>query len=133
MRLLSNGFPSKKTRVIKQTGIDHVATILIKPFPIVFRVALGELGLSPHKVMMVGDSIFTDIFPANRMGIWTCLVDPLSDVDFPGTKINRLLETTFHLRDPLCGENDRRKQCRDTAVTVSDSSGNAAAPAEPSE
>ena len=110
LRLLSNGWPGKKTKVMRQTGIDHVATIMIKPFPMVFRAALAELELAPAKVMMVGDSIFTDILPANRLGIWTCLVDPLSDVDFPGTKVHRLIENVFHLRDPLLPAHDMRRK-----------------------
>jgi uncharacterized protein len=65
-----------------------------------FRLALKRLALPPESVAMVGDIVFTDIYGANLLGIKTILVDPLSNIDFPGTKVWRLFEAVFKLRHP---------------------------------
>ena len=44
------------------------------------------------EVAIIGDQIITDIFGGNRVGITTILVNPLSDIDMPFTKINRYFE-----------------------------------------
>jgi uncharacterized protein len=108
-RLLSNGLPRKKAAVVKQTGIPHVSGIYVKPMRRSFRQGLADLGLPPQQVLMVGDSVVTDVFSANRVGIWTCLVDPLSTVDFLGSKFYRLLEKMFHLRRPASPQHDFRQ------------------------
>jgi uncharacterized protein len=109
-RLLSNGLPRKKAAVVKQTGIPHVTGIYVKPLRRSFRQGLTDLGLQPQQVLMVGDSVVTDVYSANRIGIWTCLVDPLSTVDFLGSKFYRLLENLFHLRRPAFPTHDFRHE-----------------------
>lgn len=44
------------------------------------------------EMAILGDQIMTDILGGNRVGITTILVNPMSDVDMPFTKINRLIE-----------------------------------------
>ena len=44
------------------------------------------------EVCIIGDQLFTDILGGNRVGITTCLVDPLTKDDFILTKIFRALE-----------------------------------------
>jgi hypothetical protein len=44
--------------------------------------------------------------------MWTILVEPLSPVDFLGTKVYRFLETVIRLRRPLHPENDFREPRR---------------------
>jgi len=107
--LLSNGLAGKKAQVIAQSGLEHVSGYPVKPLPAAFRQGLIDLQLPANQVMMVGDSIFTDIIPANRLGIWTALVEPLGQVDFPGTKLYRLLEQLLRLRRPLNPAHDFRQ------------------------
>jgi hypothetical protein len=97
-RLLSNGLPRKKAAVVRQTGIAHVSGVFVKPLRRAFRQGLADLEVPAGQAMMIGDSVFTDVVAANRLGIWTCLVDPLSPVDFLGSKLYRLLEDFFRLR-----------------------------------
>jgi predicted HAD superfamily phosphohydrolase YqeG len=66
------------------------------------------MGLKPAQVMMIGDSVFTDIAGANALGIWTALVDPLGKIDFVGTKVYRGLEYLLRLRRPLDSRCDYR-------------------------
>ena len=108
LRLLSNGLAVKRSEVERQTGIPLVGGSPIKPFAMAFRRALKDLDLPAAQVMMIGDSVVTDALGANRLGIWSCLVEPLSPVDFPGSKLHRMLERLFHLRRPLHPENDLR-------------------------
>jgi HAD superfamily phosphatase (TIGR01668 family) len=110
IRFLSNGLPHKLAAVVDQTGIDHVDGRPMKPLGIAFRRGLRELQLAPHEVLMIGDSVFTDIVGANRVGLWTCLVDPLSPVDFLGSKFWRLLETLLGARQPFSVAGDHRRK-----------------------
>lgn len=107
-RLLSNGLARKKAAVAKQTGIPHVTGIYVKPMRRSFQQGLAELGLPASQVMMIGDSVVTDIYSANRVGIWTSLVEPLSPVDFFGTKFYRLMESLLRLRRAVCPAQDFR-------------------------
>lgn len=108
-RLLSNGLARKKKNVTQQTGIGLISPNLPKPSMVAFTKGLDELDLPPGKAMMVGDSVFTDIAGANRAGIWTALVEPLSPVDFIGSKVYRMMESLFQLRKPVDPANDFRQ------------------------
>lgn len=109
-RLLSNGLSHKRARVEQQTGIPQVGGLVVKPLLAAFRRGLRALELRADQVMMIGDIVITDIWPANRAGIWTCLVDPLGPVDFPGTKVWRLMERQWQWRRPLLAERDFRER-----------------------
>ncbi|MBN2081872.1 YqeG family HAD IIIA-type phosphatase [bacterium] len=107
-RLLSNGLSHKRAKVEKQTGIPQVGGLVVKPLTAAFSRSLSELELPAEQVLMIGDIIVTDIWPANRVGIWTALVDPLSPVDFPGTRVWRFLERNMDWRKTLLPERDMR-------------------------
>jgi len=51
---------------------------LYKPDPRLFLAACEGVGVSPHEVLMVGDRLDNDIWPANRIGMTTVrvLADP---------------------------------------------------------
>ena len=49
--------------------------------------------LKKNEVCIIGDQLFTDIYGGNKVGIKTCLVEPLTDIDFFLTKFTRKLET----------------------------------------
>lgn len=110
IRLLSNGLASKKAAVVEQTGITKVPGRSLKPTRAAFLSGLADLDLGASHVVMIGDSVFTDIAGANRAGIWTCLVEPLSPIDFIGSKAYRMLERIMKLRRPLHAEHDFRKR-----------------------
>ncbi|MCD5407256.1 MAG: YqeG family HAD IIIA-type phosphatase [Desulfotomaculum sp.] len=63
-----------------------------KPRRKAFRQAMQMLDVSPTETAMVGDQVFTDILGANRLGLYTILVVPMSKQEFIGTRINRQLE-----------------------------------------
>ncbi len=49
--------------------------------------------VKPGEVAAVGDQLLTDVFGANRVGITSILVNPISTNDFSCTKINRIIES----------------------------------------
>jgi HAD superfamily phosphatase (TIGR01668 family) len=58
-----------------------------------FRQAMTAMGVTAEETAVVGDQLMTDIWGGNRSGCLTILVDPLSPVEFWGTRvINRYLE-----------------------------------------
>jgi HAD superfamily phosphatase (TIGR01668 family) len=104
MVILSNGLREKQDTVSRALDLPLVRAPLPKPFAVGFAKALKVIGLPREEVAMVGDIVVTDIWGANRLGIRTMLVEPLSPRDFPGTKVWRALEVLFRLRRP-CGRN----------------------------
>lgn len=39
---------------------------------------MEKMGIRPEETMVVGDQIFTDIWGANRTGLYSILVDPIN-------------------------------------------------------
>lgn len=99
LAILSNGIPAKVQKVKKQTGLTVVAGI--KPFISSFIRAREFLGVADDTIAMIGDQCVTDIWPANRLGWTTILVEPMSRHEFPGTYFYRLAEKIFGMRKPI--------------------------------
>ena len=65
----------------RQCNADQVIEHLAWNYPLLHRAGkpgktgflqlLGELDASPHEAVMVGDRLLTDIFGANRLGIYS--------------------------------------------------------------
>ncbi len=86
-------------RLALRWDIAHVPGSANKPGTRGLRHALSLLGATPGESAMVGDQLFTDILGGNRLGMFTVLVNPLSDREFVGTRyISRNLERLV-LRD----------------------------------
>jgi HAD superfamily phosphatase (TIGR01668 family) len=62
-----------------------------------FQSAMEQLGVDASRTIMIGDQMFTDIYGANRLGIYTVMVRPLAKREFIGTKISRLIEKVLLL------------------------------------
>lgn len=62
-----------------------------------FRRALAETGRTAREAIMVGDQIFTDVWGANRAGIPTVLVKPMTWGKNPGRFLRYAVETPFRL------------------------------------
>ena len=48
--------------------------------------------LKPTQIALVGDQIFTDVLGANRMGMFSILVDPIEEKDIWMTRVKRPIE-----------------------------------------
>lgn len=89
--LLSNSSKKRVLRFISSMDVEFFS-LGIKPMRIMFLGALKKLSGKPSNTCVIGDQIFTDIVGGNRCGIYTLLVDPISNQEFPSTKYIRLLE-----------------------------------------
>lgn len=63
-----------------------------KPFKKNFLKVLTEYNYDKNEVCIIGDQLFTDILGGNRVGIKTCLVNPMTNEDLIFTKILRATE-----------------------------------------
>ena len=90
--ILSNNNDERVKIVAEKLGIPYIPRAR-KPFKVGFRKLLKLLEIAPNETVMVGDQLFTDIWGANRAGIYTILIDPVSKKEFWGTRnISRRLE-----------------------------------------
>jgi len=78
-----------------------------------FLKAIAAMEVSAAETAVVGDQVMTDIWGGNRCGLLTILVEPLSHVEFVGTRlisrnveraILHLLHRAGHPTDPLDAE-----------------------------
>ena len=64
---------------------------------------MKEYKFEPEQIAAIGDQLMTDILGANRVGVRSILVNPISNVDFAITGINRFAEARImkklHKRD----------------------------------
>jgi len=67
-----------------------------KPLKFGFKKALKMVGSSVSETAMIGDQLLTDIHGANRLGLFSILVDPVQrKTDKLPTRLNRKLERYF--------------------------------------
>lgn len=64
----------------------------MKPLKKKYKKIMRTYNLKETEVCAIGDQLITDIFGANRVGITSILVNPLSLVDLKITSLNRFLE-----------------------------------------
>lgn len=89
--VVSNALPWRVRGLAQRLGWPAVAG-WPKPSPARLRRAMTVLGTTPGTTALVGDQLFTDIWPGNRLGLFTILVEPLDRREFPTTRISRWLE-----------------------------------------
>ncbi|MDR5708318.1 MAG: YqeG family HAD IIIA-type phosphatase [Armatimonadota bacterium] len=89
--LVSNAPPSRVRWVCSRLGCPAVGGFP-KPNPIRLRRAMGVLGTTPPQTAAIGDQLFTDILPANLLGLYTILVDPIHPGEFLTTRLLRWVE-----------------------------------------
>ena len=83
-----------KRRAIIFSKILDVKTyhFSMKPSPRNYNKILKENNLNIKETAAIGDQIYTDVLGANKLGILSILVDPVSKHEFIITKINRIKE-----------------------------------------
>lgn len=89
--LVSNALPWRARRLASRLGWPAVAG-WPKPSTRRLRRAMAVLGTTPRTTALVGDQLFTDIWPGNRLGLFTVLVEPLERREFVTTRVARWLE-----------------------------------------
>jgi len=91
--LVSNAATARRVQpVAAQFGIPWV-TRAVKPLSRGYLRAMQVMETTPATTAAIGDQVFTDIFGGNRLGLFTILVDPMSEREAIVTKlIQRPLE-----------------------------------------
>ena len=84
--------PERRLKRFNDLGVDYNSSSK-KPLSHNFYKILKKYDLKKDEVCIIGDQLFTDIYGGNKVGIKTCLVEPLTDIDFFLTKFTRKLET----------------------------------------
>lgn len=78
----------KESRVgttARQLGIPYVAAAW-KPRRRGLRSALQLLQAAPAQAALIGDQLFTDVLAGRRLGLYTVLVEKLTEKEFPFTR-----------------------------------------------
>ena len=74
-----------------EEGGANIIRAAVAFVPVLFAY-LQKYNLKKSEVCIVGDQIFTDVFGGNKVGIKTCLVEPLNDTELKFTRFMRKLE-----------------------------------------
>jgi HAD superfamily phosphatase (TIGR01668 family) len=77
--LVSNNLNESRIRQIADSLALPYYASAGKPSRRKLRQALEAMELSPQEVGMVGDRLFTDVLAGNRLGLFTILVEPITD------------------------------------------------------
>ena len=88
----SNSNKKKKVQMVANELEIPYIYFASKPFKRGFLKAQEEMNLPKEKIAVVGDQIFTDVLGANRVGMFSILVDPIKEKDLLVTRIKRPIE-----------------------------------------
>lgn len=89
--LLSNATRERVTPFKEKLNIDSSCKAR-KPFKKKYKKIMDIYHFKDNEIACIGDQLLTDVLGANRMGFLSILVQPISNVDLFGTKINRIFE-----------------------------------------
>lgn len=76
--ILSNGKDKKIEQYFQEKGIDYIG-FAHKPLKKNFLKACEQMNISPNKVLVVGDSLFDDIYGGKKNNMKTALVKEVED------------------------------------------------------
>ena len=91
--IFTNATSKRVVPFIKMHIVCHSSSK--KPLKKNFQKIMKQYKLAKEEICIIGDQLFTDILGGNRVGIVTCLVEPLTNNDFIITKLFRLGEKLF--------------------------------------
>lgn len=89
--ILSNSNKNRVRPFKEQLNVDSSFSSR-KPFKGKYKKVMNIYNFKDNEIACVGDQLLTDILGANRMGFISILVNPISNIDLIGTKINRIFE-----------------------------------------
>ena len=76
--IVSNGVDRDMEKYFKENGIDYIG-FACKPLKKNFINACEKMNVNPESVLMVGDSLFDDIYGGKRNNMKTALVKEVED------------------------------------------------------
>ena len=90
--ILSNSNKREKVKnVAKKLDIDYMF-FGMKPLKRGFKKIHKKLNINNENIAVVGDQIFTDVLGANRMKMYSILVEPIMEKDILITLLKRPIE-----------------------------------------
>ncbi len=90
--IVSNNCHDKRLSLAaEKVGVDYIK-FAMKPFSRGFRKIRKKHDLKKSEMCIIGDQLITDVLGGNRYGIFTVLVDPLSNKELKVTGFNRIIE-----------------------------------------
>lgn len=92
MCILSNSNKHEKVKEVAEKLELEYIYFGIKPLKRGFKKAKKMLDLENNEIAAVGDQIFTDVLGANRMKMFSILVEPIEEKDIFITLIKRPIE-----------------------------------------
>lgn len=87
----SNNTSKRVKRYAQNLGIKAFCG-LKKPFSGPLKKTIASEGFDKTKTVLIGDQVLTDVIAGNGAGILTILTNPVSKLDAPWTRVNRILE-----------------------------------------
>ncbi len=89
--IITNALKKRASRFKEKLNIKtyHFS---MKPSSRNYNKLIKENNLNIKECAAIGDQIYTDIKGANKLGILSILVDPISNYEFITTKVNRIKE-----------------------------------------
>lgn len=90
--LISNNKEPRITPFAKAVGAENFICNAHKPAVKSYKKAMELMGTDDKNSMFVGDQIFTDVFGANRAGMYTILVKPIHPKEEIQIVLKRYLE-----------------------------------------
>lgn len=79
--VVSNGFDKNAGSFLRLNGIDYMG-LAYKPLKRCFKKACKQMDLKPEEILVVGDSLFSDIYGGKRNQMITALIEPkLSELE----------------------------------------------------
>ena len=87
----SNNIKTRVHKVSESLHCDYLYSIH-KPTKKIKKFLDKRYNIPMHDIAIIGDQLITDIFMGNRLGMYTILVDPISNKDLKVTYLNRFLE-----------------------------------------
>lgn len=89
--IMSNSH-AKRLEPFKNILCVDCSTLSKKPLKGKYLKIMRLYGLKKEEICAVGDQLITDVFGANRIGITSILVNPISLIDLKITALNRFVE-----------------------------------------
>ena len=90
--IIFSNSPRKRLAIFKEElGVDCCARAY-KPSKSKFLKVMKIYHFDLSEIAIIGDQLLTDVLGGNRVGIMTILVNPMSNIDMPFSKISRFIE-----------------------------------------
>lgn len=98
MYILSNSNKKEKIKAVAEKLNLAYIFFGMKPFKRGFKKIQKKLNIDNENIAVVGDQIFTDVLGANRMKMYSILVEPIMEKDILVTLLKRPIENFIKKR-----------------------------------